>query len=69
MRRGLAIKLRRIELEKKTINVAASVGISREYLRLIEAGKAKNPSIGVMKKLADELQSDVQVLFFNYDEE
>lgn len=69
MRRGLAIKLRRIELDKKAITVANNTGISREYLRLIEAGKAKNPSIDVMKKIAIELQSDVQKLFFSFDEE
>lgn len=69
MRRGLAVKLRRTELEKKSTEVAFKVGITREYLRLIEAGKAKNPSIEVMKNLAAELQSDVQTLFFSFDEE
>lgn len=69
MRRGLAVKVRRTELEKKSTEVAFNVGITREYLRLIEAGKAKNPSIEVMKKLAAELQSDVQTLFFSFDEE
>lgn len=69
MRRGLAVKVRRTELEKERNEVALSVGISREYLRLIEAGKAKNPSIEVMKKLAEELQSDVQKLFFSFDED
>lgn len=48
MRRGLAVKVRRTELEKERNEVAFKVGISREYLRLIEAGKAKNPSIGVV---------------------
>ena len=69
MRRGLAVRVRRTELEKKSTEVAFKVGISREYLRLIEAGKAKNPSIEVMKNLAAELQSDVQTLFFSFDEE
>lgn len=64
MRAGLKIKLRRVELEKKAIDVSKSVGISREYLRLIEAGKAKNPSREIMKKLSSELQSDIQTLFF-----
>ena len=69
MRRGLAVRVRRTELEKKSTEVAFKVGITREYLRLIEAGKAKNPSIEVMKNLAAELQSDVQTLFFSFDEE
>jgi putative transcriptional regulator len=69
MRRGLAVRVRRTELEKKSTEVAFKVGISREYLRLIEAGKAKNPSIEVMKNLAAELQSDVQTLFFSFDED
>ena len=68
MRRGLAVRVRRTELEKKSTEVAFKVGITREYLRLIEAGKAKNPSIEVMKNLAAELQSDVQTLFFSFDD-
>lgn len=69
MRRGLAVKVRRIELEKRSVEVAFSVGISRQYLGFIEAGKVKNPSIEVMKKLAAELKSDVQTLFFSFDED
>lgn len=69
MRRGLAVKLRRVELEKKSAEVALNVGISRQYLGFIEAGKVKNPSIEVMKKLAKELKSDVQTLFFSFDED
>lgn len=69
MRRGLAVKVRRIELEKRSVEVALNVGISRQYLGFIEAGKVKNPSIEVMKKLAAELKSDVQTLFFSFDED
>ncbi|MEW9939917.1 helix-turn-helix transcriptional regulator [Clostridium butyricum] len=69
MRKGLAIKLRRVELDKKTTHVASSVGISREYYRLIEAGKATNPSTEIMKKIAKELKSDVLTLFFSDEEE
>jgi len=68
MRLGLKVKLRRVELDKKTIEVSKNVGISREYLRLIEAGKAKNPSVEVMKKIAKELKSTVQELFFSDEE-
>lgn len=69
MRKGLAIKLRRTELDKKATKVAEAVGVSREYYRLIEAGKATNPSTKIMKKIAKELQSDVITLFFSDDEE
>lgn len=65
MRQGLVIKLRRIELEKKQIDFAKELGISREYLRLIEAGKAKNPSIALMKRISKGLNSSVQELFFS----
>jgi len=64
LRPGLRIKLKRIEKEYKTTEFAEMVGISREYLRLIEAGKAKNPSILVMKKISELLDTPVQELFF-----
>lgn len=48
---------------------AKTLGISREYLRLIENGRAKNPSIDLMKKIAKLLNSTVQELFFSDDEE
>lgn len=44
---------------------AERIGISREYLRLIENGKAKNPSREIMTKIAKELNSDVITLFFS----
>lgn len=47
---------------------AKTLGISREYLRLIENGRAKNPSIELMKKIAAALDTTVQVLFFDEEE-
>lgn len=44
---------------------AKKIGISREYLRLLENGRAKNPSKELMKKIADELNSTVQEVFFD----
>ena len=43
---------------------AKLLGISREYLRLLENKQAKNPSIELMKKIAELLDSDVRKLFF-----
>ena len=48
---------------------AKIVGISREYLRLLENGNAKNPSISLMKKISKELNVSVQELFFSDEEE
>lgn len=44
---------------------AKKVGISREYLRLIENDKAKNPSKKIMKKISKELKFPVDELFFS----
>ena len=47
---------------------AKQLGISREYLRLIENGKAKNPNKDLMIKIAKALDSTVQELFFSEEE-
>ena len=47
---------------------AEKIGISREYLRQIENGKAKNPSREIMSKIAKALDSDVVTLFFSEEE-
>ncbi|MBC8062311.1 MAG: helix-turn-helix transcriptional regulator [Clostridiaceae bacterium] len=65
MRQGLLVKLKRIEKEYKTIEFAEMLGISREYLRLIENGKAKNPSVDLMKKMSEVLETPVLELFFS----
>lgn len=64
MRPGLKIKVKRVEKEIKQHELAEKVGISRQYLRLIEGGKAQNPSNEVMKKISQELNTSVQDLFF-----
>ena len=58
------LKMRRIELCMKQNEVAKQVGISSQYLFQLEQGKAKNPSIELMKKISDVLQSTPQELFF-----
>lgn len=52
----------------KAGDFAKELGISREYLRLIENGKAKNPNVKLMKDIAKALNSDVQTLFFSDEE-
>lgn len=61
---GMRIKLKRIEKKLKQYEVAELVGISREYLRLIENDSAKNPSIAVIKKIAEVLETPIHELFF-----
>lgn len=58
------LRLRRVALNLKQKDVAASVGITQQYLFALEHGKAKNPSIDVMKKLAAVLETTPQELFF-----
>ena len=58
------MKIRRVELGLKQKEVAALAGITPQYLRNIEAGKAKNPSIEVMKKLSEILNTSPNELFF-----
>ena len=60
----LSVKLKRIEKGYKQGEFAEMIGISREYLRLIETGKAKNPSLEVMKKISLLLDTGIQELFF-----
>lgn len=62
---GLKIKLKRIERGYKQYQFARDLGISREYLRRIENGTAKNPSIELMKKISLILESSPEELFFS----
>lgn len=59
------IKALRVGKGFKAGEFAKKVGISREYLRLIENGKAKRISKEIMIKIASELNSDVITLFFS----
>lgn len=62
---GLKIKIKRIEKGIKQYQLANKVGISRNYMQLLEKGKAKNPSIAVMKAISRELDASVEELFFD----
>ncbi|HDK7140039.1 TPA: helix-turn-helix transcriptional regulator [Clostridium botulinum] len=61
---GLKIKFKRMEKGFTQQELADKVRISRYYLSAIERDKAKNPSITVMKKIAELLETPVQELFF-----
>ncbi len=65
MNTGLKIKIARVSADRKQHEVAQEVGISSQYLRQLESGKASNPSREVMEKLAKTLNLSVQYLFFN----
>lgn len=59
-----ALKMRRIQLGLKQKDVAEQVGITSQYLRNLESGKANNPSIKVMKNISSILNCSVEELFF-----
>ncbi len=58
------LKLVRVARGIKQKDLAQQVGITPQYLMNLENGKAKNPSIKVMKNLSEALKCDVQELFF-----
>ncbi|MCF8002005.1 MAG: helix-turn-helix domain-containing protein [Halanaerobiales bacterium] len=64
MKPGMKIKIERIKRHIKQYEFAEKLGISREYLRLIEKEEA-NPTKKIMVKIAEELDSTVDELFFN----
>ena len=62
------IKALRVGMGFKAGEFAKELGISREYLRRIENGTAKNPTRKLMMKIAKLLNSDVITLFFSEEE-
>ena len=62
------IKALRVGQGIKAGEFAKELGISREYLRLIENGQAKNPRRDLMIKIAKALDSTVAELFFSEEE-
>jgi transcriptional regulator with XRE-family HTH domain len=52
---SLADRLRRLRQEKNQSlqNVATAVGVSKAHVWEIETGKTRNPSIALVKRLAD----------------
>ena len=58
------IKALRVGQGIKASEFASDLGISREYLRQIENGTAKNPRKDLMSDIAIRLNSSVSELFF-----
>lgn len=64
----MGVKLKIARLEKgylKAYKFAEKVGITRQYLTMLETGKAKNPSMELMQRIANELGKTPQELFFS----
>lgn len=62
---GLKLKMRRVELRRKQKDLAEKVNVSQQYLCGLENGRVTNPSREVMIKIAKELNTSVQELFFS----
>ncbi|WP_422487118.1 helix-turn-helix transcriptional regulator [Gudongella sp. DL1XJH-153] len=60
---NLKVKLKRIEKGFKQNELAEMIGITPQYLRLIEIGQA-NPTKDIMKKISDILETSAEELFF-----
>jgi putative transcriptional regulator len=58
------LKIARIEKGYKQYELARKAGVSRYYLNALENGRAKNPSVQIMKNLAAALDTTVEELFF-----
>lgn len=58
------LKVRRVEMGFKQKELAQMVEVSIPYMARLENGKAKNPSVELMKKLANVLETTPQKLFF-----
>lgn len=66
---GKRIKLHRVAMNIKQYQMAKDIGISKEYLRLIESDQATNPSRDLMIKIAAMLGTTVGELFFSEEDE
>ncbi|MDU1825428.1 helix-turn-helix transcriptional regulator [Clostridium sp.] len=60
----MKIKIARLNQNLTQSQLAKKVGVSRQYIRLIENHIAKNPNNELMKKISNELNKTVQELFF-----
>lgn len=66
MNLGSAIKLIRTARKARQGDLAVAIGVSQNYLSMVEAGK-RDPSLAVLRKIAEEL--DVPAgLFFLWSE-
>ncbi|SCK02107.1 helix-turn-helix transcriptional regulator [Clostridium sp.] len=65
----MRVKEKRLKRKIKQNELARRVGVSREYIRLIEKGIARNPNNELMKKISDILECSIEELFFSQKEE
>lgn len=59
---GEVIKARREEKKISLVNFAQEVGISAGYLSQLENGRKANPNLGVMLKIAEALDIELDML-------
>lgn len=65
---GLNLKISRIKKGLTQKELSDIVGISRDYVASLENGRAKNPSMELMKRLSKALNVPVTELFFAEDD-
>lgn len=65
MTMGRKLKIARVTAGLKQKELAEKAGISIFYMAALENGRCKNPSIKIMQRLADILQTTPQALFFD----
>ena len=59
---GRAIKLARIAVGMKQGELARRAGVTQNYLSILEGGKAGDPSVGLLRRIARVLRVPVHVL-------
>ena len=62
---GLKIRIKMIEQNIKGVELCNKIGISPQYLSAILNGRVKNPSIQLMRKFSELLNTPVEELFFS----
>ena len=63
-----AIKPIRKKRELTLYELSKRTGISRTYLRGLENNKKFNPTLFILKKIAEELEVNIKDLFYSLDE-
>lgn len=62
---GKKIKIARILADKTQEQLSKEVGVSKDYISMLERGVTNNPSLKTMKKLSKALGVSVIELFFS----
>lgn len=61
---GTKIRVKRAEKDMKQGELAKKIGVTQQYLRLIEKDEA-DPRISLLRKIADELEISISTLIEN----